>query len=118
MADGMRKNAVKTWVTSPKHFGMLEMKTEVPGKKAGTMVEVKVIVAGKMKAKSLDIKFLINSRWWEMTKEPEFHAYNFTAKVTALVVEADRIVKRGDKRDQIDTEGLSALRELEQRLAA
>ena len=113
LADGIRKQAIVAWVTSPKHFSMIVGEVEVAGKTAGTTKTVKVIVAGKMKAKKLDMPFLVNSHWWAFTKEPEFKAHNLPARITALIVEADKVNKRADKRDVIPAEILTALREVE-----
>ena len=114
LADGMRKQAVVAWVTSPKLFGMLVKEIEVAGKTAGTTKTMKVIAAGKMKAKKLDLKFITNSHWLMFTKEPEFKAFDLTAKITALLVEADRVVKRADKRQKpLPKTILDALRNVE-----
>jgi len=114
----VRRQALVSWVTSPKHFGMILADKEEPGKTAGTTKTVKRIVAGKMKAAKLDMPFLTNSHWWLFTKEPEFKAFDFSAKIVALIVEADKIVKRQDKRDKVDTSALTALREIEKTLKA
>jgi len=114
----VRRQALVAWVTSPKHFGMILADKTEPGKTAGTTKTVKRIVAGKMKASKLDMQFLTNSHWWSFTKEPEFRAFNFSAKITALIVEADKMVKRADKRDTIPTAALTALREIDKSLAA
>ena len=112
LADGLRKNAIVLWVTSPKHFGMLVKEVDV--ETAGKVKAVKVIAAGKMKAKNIDMLFLVNSHWWTFTKEPEFKAFDLQAKITALLVEADKVVKRDDKRQKtLPTSILAALREVE-----
>ena len=114
MADGLRKSAVVAWVVSPKLFGMLVKEVEVAGKTAGVTKTVKVIAAGKKKAKALDMPFIANSHWWTFTKEPEFKAFDLTAKITALLVEADRVVKKADKRQKVlPAEILTALRAVE-----
>jgi hypothetical protein len=92
---------------------MIEAEVTVEGSKPGTTKTVKVIVAGKMKAKKLDEKLIRNTRWWEFTKEPEFKAHDLCAKITALVVEADKVNKRQDKRDKVPAEILTALRAVE-----
>ncbi len=114
LADGIRKQAIVAWVTSPKLFGMLVKEVEVAGKTAGVTKTVKVIAAGKKKAKALDMPFIANSHWWMFTKEPEFKAFDLVAKITALLVEADRVVKRADKRQKaLPVEILDALRGVE-----
>ena len=114
LADGVRKQAIVAWVTSPKLFGMLVKEVEVAGKTAGVTKTVKVIAAGKKKAKALDMQFIANAHWWTFTKEPEFKAFDLTAKITALLVEADRVVKRADKRQKaLPIEILDALRGVE-----
>ncbi len=101
LADGVRKQAIVAWVTSPKLFGMLVKEVEVAGKTAGVTKTMKVIAAGKKKAKTLDMAFIANSHWWMFTKEPQFKAFDLTAKITALLVEADRVVKKADKRQKV-----------------
>jgi len=98
LSDGLRKNAIVTWVTSPKHFGMVYND------------ETKVIAAGKTKVKSLDMPFLKNSHWWLFTKEPAFKVHDLPAKITKLVVEATNAAKKDDKRNVIPAEILTALR--------
>lgn len=114
LSDGLRKQAIVAWVTSPKLFGMLVKEVEVATKTAGKTKTMKVIAAGKKKAKTLDMKFIANSHWWSFTKEPEWKAFDLTAKITALLVEADRVVKRADKRQKaLPREILDALRDVE-----
>jgi len=112
--DGVRKNAIVAWVTSPKHFGMLVKTEEVPTGVAGKTKTVKSIAAGKMKAKKLNLDFLVNSHWWVFTKEPEFKAFDLQEDITKLLVRADAVVKRADKRQKpIPSVILTALREVE-----
>jgi hypothetical protein len=114
LADGVRKQAIVAWVTSPKHFGMLVKTEEVPTQVAGKSKTVKSIAAGKMKAKNLDMNFLVNSHWWLFTKEPEFKAFDLQVDITKLLVRADAVVKRADKRQKpIPASILTALREVE-----
>jgi len=97
LSAGVRKNAILSWVTSPKHFAMIPVEGAAE------------VVAGRMKAKKLDMGFLMNSHWWLFTPEPKFKAHDLPARISTLVAEATKAAKKNDKRNKTPAEILTAL---------
>lgn len=105
LGNGVRKNAVKSYVTAPTLFAMRVHE------------ESGEICSGKLKAPELNdrLALIANTHWWDFTPEPTFTAFVLADRVSTLVATATTASAKNDARNDIPAEIMTMLRAVEAR---
>jgi len=105
VGKGVRKNAIKSYVTASTLFAMRVHETSGE------------ICSGKLKAPELSdrMQLIINTHWWDFTPEPTFSAFVLADRVSTLVAIATTASAKNDDRNDIPAEIMTMLRDVEKR---